>query len=87
MSVHQADFLSTDSFKGATVIIPVIDETVSLEKTIEVVMKDSAADIVEIISVVCEKTKPANMAVVNSLTDLAIWLSFIIKNYRSWGRL
>src|SRR5262245_4437973 len=43
-----------------SVILPVIDETTSLRKTVELLVSPNAADLAEILIVVCDKTtKPA----------------------------
>jgi glycosyltransferase involved in cell wall biosynthesis len=46
----------TDSFQSVSVILPVLDEIVSLTKTVETLLASASADIREIIIVVCERT-------------------------------
>jgi len=59
----------TQSFESVTVILPVIDETESLIKTMDILLADAKADILEVIIVVCEKTVPAAMANIQKLKD------------------
>jgi uncharacterized protein (TIRG00374 family) len=65
-SIMNAD-LETRAFESATVILPVINETVSLVETINVILASSKDDICEFLIVVCDKTTPESMAVINEL--------------------
>lgn len=56
-----------DRFESATVILPVINETVSLTETVEIILRDARRQIREFLIVVCKKTTPAAMAVVDRL--------------------
>ncbi|MFH1386319.1 MAG: glycosyltransferase family 2 protein [bacterium] len=59
--------LNKQAFKSVSVILPVINETVSLEKTIEIITADCASDILEFIVVVCDKTTPESLKVCEQL--------------------
>ena len=50
-----------------SVIVPVIDETSSLRKTIEVVLAQNRQHISEILIIVCKKTTPQSLAVCDEL--------------------
>lgn len=59
-------------FESLSIIIPTIDETDSLRKTMEILAETCIhGDIEEIIVVVCEKTTPECMSVVGILQDIA----------------
>lgn len=51
----------------AAIILPVIDETISLQKTVEILLAENAPDLSSILVVVCGKTTPAAMAVAEKL--------------------
>jgi hypothetical protein len=57
----------TREFGSVTVILPVIAETVSLEKTVAVILDESPEWLREIILVVCERTSQASLAVIAEL--------------------
>ena len=59
--------LLTPAFKSASVILPVMDETISLTKTVDKVLQSSANDIDELIIVVGDKTRPESMATIEVL--------------------
>jgi hypothetical protein len=61
------DFQSKDHFESATIILPVMDETSSLEETVRILLRDARDRIKEILIVVCEKTTPESMAVVERM--------------------
>ena len=52
---------------NASVILPVIDETESLRKTVEIVVAENQAHIAEILLVVCKATTPAALAQCHAL--------------------
>jgi glycosyltransferase involved in cell wall biosynthesis len=52
-----------------SVIVPVIDETVSLRKTVEVVLAQNREHISEILIIVCKKTTEAALATCNELAS------------------
>jgi len=54
-------------FNSASVILPVINETVSLEKTVEIILADCDRDIREFVIVVCKKTTPESRGVCERL--------------------
>jgi glycosyltransferase involved in cell wall biosynthesis len=54
-------------FTALSIILPVINETTLLERTVEIIMADCRADIHELIIVVCAKTTPESLAVCNRL--------------------
>src|SRR5271165_2005438 len=51
----------------ASIILPVIDETTSLEKTVQVLLAENPKDISQVLIVVCKKTTEAAMAVAEGL--------------------
>jgi glycosyltransferase involved in cell wall biosynthesis len=61
------DYLHTDRFESATIILPVMNETISLEDTVNIVLRDVRDDVRELLIVVCERTTPEAMAVVDRL--------------------
>lgn len=67
MGQHSSLIVLTNKFESLSVILPVIDETVSLLKTVEILLRDAEADICEIIIVVCGKTVPAAMSNIEKL--------------------
>lgn len=54
-------------FYSATIVMPVMNETISLEQTVEIILRDAWSSIREILIVVCDRTTPEAMAVVNRL--------------------
>lgn len=52
-----------------SIILPVINETFSLEETVDILMKENAPDIKEIIAVVAKITTPESLAVIQKLQD------------------
>lgn len=61
--------LHTPVFEGATVILPVMDETNSLFETVESILRTSKADITEFLIVVGDRTTPDSMAVIQRLAE------------------
>jgi len=59
--------MDKQAFESVSVILPVINETVSLEKTVGTILSDCGKDILEFIIVVCDKTMPESMAVCEQL--------------------
>lgn len=53
--------------KDLSVILPVMNETISLERTVEIVLRDLPAKIREFLIVVCDRTTPQAMSVVADL--------------------
>ena len=57
-----------ERFDSATVIVPVMNETVSLEQTVAVLLQEiKREDLKELLIVVCQKTTPKAMATVTRL--------------------
>jgi glycosyltransferase involved in cell wall biosynthesis len=50
-----------------SVIVPVINETTSLEETISVLVEENGADLAELVVVVAERTTPESLAVIDGL--------------------
>jgi len=50
-----------------SVILPVIDETTSLRKTVDIILAENAADVSEILIITCKKTTEAALAVCDEL--------------------
>lgn len=46
-----------------SIILPVIDETTSLQKTVDILVAENAPDLAEILIITCSKTTPAAQAV------------------------
>jgi len=61
------DYTVVDRFESATVILPVMNETVSLDKTVEIIRRDVGDRVREYLIVVCERTTPEAMATVERL--------------------
>ncbi len=59
----------TTAFRSASVILPLMDETVSLSKTVEIILAEASDDVEELLIVVCERTKPESMAVATALAQ------------------
>jgi len=56
-----SDHPKTQFFESVSVILPVMDETVSLTKTVDTILSGAAPDVVEFIIVVCDRTKPESL--------------------------
>lgn len=54
-------------FSKATILLPVINETVSLIKTVEIIETSSAGDVHEYILLVCKKTTPQSLKICEEL--------------------
>jgi hypothetical protein len=50
-------------YSGATILLPVVDETFSLNQTIETIEKLSASDVAEYLLIVCSKTRPESLKI------------------------
>lgn len=55
--------------KDISIILPVINETFSLEETVDILMKENQPDIKEIIAVVAKITAPESLAVIQKLQN------------------
>lgn len=60
----------TGRFESATVILPVIDETSSLEETVRILIRDVRDRIKEILIVVCDRTTTESMTTVHRLRSM-----------------
>jgi len=59
----------TTRFESVTIVLPVINETFSLRQSVEIVLKNLArSEIRELLIVVCKKTTPAALRVVEELS-------------------
>ena len=58
----------TNAFDSATIILPVINETSSLVKTVDLILQTSKAEVRELLIVICDKTTPESMATIKSLS-------------------
>ncbi|MGH8220976.1 MAG: glycosyltransferase family 2 protein [Steroidobacteraceae bacterium] len=54
-------------FTGASVILPVMNETFSLRQTVEIILRDARADVREFLIVVCSRTTPRALTTVAQL--------------------
>jgi glycosyltransferase involved in cell wall biosynthesis len=61
------DYPVVDRFESATIVLPVMNETVSLEKTVEIIRQNAGDRVREFLIVVCERTTPEAMATVARL--------------------
>lgn len=57
------------SFESASVILPVINETHSLLKTVEIIEHDCTHDVREYLIIVCNKTTPESIKICEQLRD------------------
>jgi hypothetical protein len=60
--------LSVNRFESATIILPVMNETISLEETVRIVLRDVKDQIKEVLIVVCARTIPEAMTTVDKLS-------------------
>lgn len=56
-----------ERFESASVVLPVLNETASLAKTVEIILADARRHVRELLIVVCPKTTPEATASVNQL--------------------
>jgi len=54
-------------FKSVSVILPVINETLLLQETVDIIQADCGNDVLEYVIVVCDKTTPESLAVCSRL--------------------
>jgi glycosyltransferase involved in cell wall biosynthesis len=73
------------TFKAVSVILPVMDETVSLEKTVKTIISDCGDDILEFIIVVSKKTTSESLAVCDQLRNKYGDRIKIFQPSRSWA--
>lgn len=58
------DYPRTTCFEAATIILPVMNETTSLDESMKIILRDVKDKTREIVIVVCKRTTPEAMAVV-----------------------
>jgi glycosyltransferase involved in cell wall biosynthesis len=63
------DCLHVARFESATIVLPVINETTSLEETVGIILRDVKDRTLEILIVVCERTTAEAMATVGRLSE------------------
>lgn len=56
-------------FESASVILPVLNETYSLQQTVDIIEATCARDVGEYIIVVCERTEPESLAICREITQ------------------
>jgi hypothetical protein len=61
------DYPHVAKLESVTVLLPVVNETVSLKQTVDIILRDARADVLELLIVVCKKTTPESMAVISQL--------------------
>lgn len=57
----------SEGFQSATIILPVMNETISLDRTVEIILRDLYDRLCEILIVVCDRTTAEAMTSVNRL--------------------
>lgn len=62
------DCLRVDRFESATIVLPVMNETNSLEETVKIILRDVKDRTKEILIVVCDRTTAEAMATVDRLS-------------------
>jgi hypothetical protein len=60
---------SQESFESVTIVLPVINETHSLKKTVEILLAECAQEISQFVIVVCKKTTPESLAICQQFKD------------------
>ena len=63
------DYPRTACFESATIVLPVMNETTSLDETVKIILRDVKDKIREIVIVVCKRTTPEAMAAANRLRE------------------
>ncbi len=63
------DYSRTICFESATIVLPVMNETSSLDETVKIILRDVKDKIREIVIVVCRRTTSEAMAVVSRLRE------------------
>jgi hypothetical protein len=61
------DYPHVERFESATIILPVINETTSLNQTVQIILRDVQDRLREVLIVVCQRTTEQAMAVVDQL--------------------
>ena len=65
----QARTRTRAGFQSVSIILPVINETISLDRTVEIVMRDAGERVSEIIIVICNRTTREALEVIKSLVE------------------
>ena len=60
----------TDRFESATIILPVMNETTSLEETARIILRDVRDRVKELLIVVCDRMTPEAMATTERLREM-----------------
>ncbi len=61
--------LHVERFESATILLPVINETISLRQTVDIILRDARQYIKELLILVCKKTTPAAMMTIREIQD------------------
>ncbi|OGC24935.1 hypothetical protein A2291_02150 [candidate division WOR-1 bacterium RIFOXYB2_FULL_42_35] len=56
-------------FKAVSIILPVVNETTSLEKTVDIIMSGCSDDVLELLIVICKKTLPESLKVCEKVRE------------------
>lgn len=59
----------TEQLTGVSVILPVMNETISLRKTVEIILQDARESLTEFLIVVCDRTTPEALGTVHQLHE------------------
>lgn len=57
------------ALQSVSIILPVVNETISLERTVDIILRDAADRICEIIIVICSRTTPESRATIDLLVQ------------------
>lgn len=58
------------TFVSATIILPVLNETYSLRRTVDIIEETCAEDVSQYVIMACERTKPDSLAVCREITRM-----------------
>jgi hypothetical protein len=62
-----SDYPRVERFESATIILPVMNETTSLNETVQIILRDAQDRLKELLIVVCQRTTAQTMTVVERL--------------------
>jgi len=76
-----------ERFESATIILPVVTETTSLQRTVDIILREvKGEDLKEVLIVVCERTTAEAMAVIEKLQQELDGLMAVLHQTRPfWG--
>ena len=76
-----------DRFEAATIILPVVTETTSLQRTVDIILRDvNREDLKELLIVVCERTTAEALVVIEKLRQEVGGLVVVLHQTRPfWG--